>query len=349
MFWLTWRQFRAQAVVTTAALLVFAIVFAVTGMHVAHLYNATGAAACPVQGNCATLASRFLSQLTADATYHVLYGAGLVLVYVAPALIGVFWGAPLVTREIEAGTFRLAWSQSVTRTRWLTVKLGLIGAAAIATAGLLSLFITWWAAPVDRAAPLAGSFSRYGAPLRIAPLIFGARGVVPLGYAAFAFVLGVTAGLLIRRTVAAMAVTLAVFAVAEVAMAEWIRPHLITPVRVISPLNANNLTELSISSNNTMIVQAAVNKPGAWILSNQAIDAAGHQFTGPPTAACLSQANSFQACQASVGRLHLRQLVTYQPASRFWALQGYETAIFVAAALALAGLCFWWVSRRRLS
>ena len=30
-------------------------------------------------------------------------------------------------RELEAGTFRLAWNQSVTRTRWLTVKLVLIG------------------------------------------------------------------------------------------------------------------------------------------------------------------------------------------------------------------------------
>jgi hypothetical protein len=349
MIWLTWRQFRAQTIVTSAFLAVLAVVLAVTGAHLASLYDSSGLGACSAHGDCGPLASTFLGQVKADSVITAIYYVGVVVLYVVPALIGVFWGAPLLTREIEAGTFRLAWSQSVTRTRWLTVKLGLIGAAAIATAGLLSLFITWWAAPVDRAAPLAGSFSRYGAPLRIAPLIFGARGVVPLGYAAFAFVLGVTAGLLIRRTVAAMAVTLAVFAVAEVAMAEWIRPHLITPVRVISPLNANNLTELSISSNNTMIVQAAVNKPGAWILSNQAIDAAGHQFTGPPTAACLSQANSFQACQASVGRLHLRQLVTYQPASRFWALQGYETAIFVAAALALAGLCFWWVSRRRLS
>ena len=41
-----------------------------------------------------------------------------------PALIGAFWGAPLITREFEAGTFRLAWNQSVTRARWLAIKLG---------------------------------------------------------------------------------------------------------------------------------------------------------------------------------------------------------------------------------
>jgi len=50
---------------------------------------------------------------------------GLV-VLVVPALIGVFWGAPLIARELETGTFRLAWTQSVTRTRWLAVKLGVV-------------------------------------------------------------------------------------------------------------------------------------------------------------------------------------------------------------------------------
>ncbi len=42
------------------------------------------------------------------------------------------------------------------------------------------------------------------------------------------------------------------------------------------------------------------------------------------------------------------QVVTYQPASRYWLFQSYELAIYLTAALALAGLCFWWV-RRRLS
>jgi hypothetical protein len=39
--------------------------------------------------------------------------------------------------------------------------------------------------------------------------------------------------------------------------------------------------------------------------------------------------------------------VTYRPASRFWALQWYETAIFLGLALALAGFSFRWI--RRLS
>ena len=79
--------------------------------------------------------SNFLSEMKSDAIDPVLYFARRRDPDVAPALIGIFWGAPLVTRELEAGTFRLAWNQSVTRARWMAVKLGLIGLAAMATAG----------------------------------------------------------------------------------------------------------------------------------------------------------------------------------------------------------------------
>jgi len=72
------------------------------------------------------------------------------LVLVAPALVGVFWGAPLVARELENNTFRLAWTQSVSRTRWLAIELGLVGLASMVTAGLLSLMVTWWSSPFDR-------------------------------------------------------------------------------------------------------------------------------------------------------------------------------------------------------
>ncbi len=154
MIWLTWRQFRAQAIAAAAALAVLAVIFGVTGPHLAHLYDISGLATC--RTNCAALTNTFVTSMKADAVYPVLYIAGLGILYLTPALIGLFWGAPLVTRELEAGTFRLAWNQSVTRTRWMAVKLALIGLAAMVTTGLLSLLITWWAGPIDR----AGGFPR---------------------------------------------------------------------------------------------------------------------------------------------------------------------------------------------
>ena len=71
------------------------------------------------------------------------------IVVIAPALIGLFFGAPLIARELETGTFRLVWTQSVTRRRWLAVKLGLVGIVAMAIGGLLTWMVDWWASPLD--------------------------------------------------------------------------------------------------------------------------------------------------------------------------------------------------------
>jgi hypothetical protein len=344
MIWLTWRQFRAQTIVTAAFLAALAIALLVTGLSLAHLYDSSGLATCHSPGSCGSLASNFISQVKGGISEKVFY-AGIYIVYAAPAIIGVFWGAPLVAREIEAGTFRLAWNQSVSRARWVAVKLGLIGLVAMVTAELLALMTSWWASPVYQAAAAARSDSLSIA--RIAPPLFGAQGIVPIGYAAFAFTLGVTAGLLIRRTIPAMAVTLAGFAFVQIAWPTWVRPHLMSPLRESTPFSIARLDEVLISPNDKMIVGDTASKPGAWIISNQAVKPGGQPFTGPPTHACLSQ--GIQACNASIVRLHLRQVITYQPASRFWAFQGYETAIFLVLAVALAGFCAWWIRHRRLT
>jgi hypothetical protein len=347
MTWLTWRQFRAQALAAAAALAVLAIVLVITGLRLAHLYGASGIPACQVHGDCAALVNNFTNQVRASATDTALSDLGIGLLLVTPAIIGVFWGAPLITREIETGTFRLAWNQSVTRTRWLAVKLGLIGLASMATAGLLSLMVTWWASPIDRVAGLPAG--RNGTPAfdRFAPVLFATRGITPIGYAAFAFALGVTAGVLIRRTVPAMATTLAIFAAVAIVMPLWIRPHLVAPAQVSTVLTSASIDEWSTSGNGShMSVGGTFSLPGAWVLSKQALTPAGQVFTGPAPHACMSSSSTGSACLASLTRLHLRQQVTYQPASRYWAFQWYETAIFAVLALALAGFCTWWIRRR---
>jgi hypothetical protein len=344
MMWLTWRQFRAQAIVAAAGLALIAIVLAVSGIHLASAYHASGITACQTHGNCGQLASNFLRSLRGSG-YQVVFIITVGLIYAVPGLIGLFWGAPLITREVEAGTLRLAWTQSVTRTRWLAIKVGLIGLVAMAIAGLLSLLAGWWANPVY-AATAKASAGPTGIN-RFEPALFDASGITPIGYAAFGFALGLTLGVLIRRTLPAMAATLAVFAGIQVAWPQWIRPHLLTPLRSIAPFDVSNINELMIGPSREMIVKASVHKPGAWVLSNQTINAAGHPFTGPATKACLN--GSLQACNASVARLHLRQLITFQPASRYWTFQWYESAIFVAVALLLALFCYLRVSRRRVT
>ena len=63
MTWLTWRQFRAQAITAVAALTAFAILLAVTGPHITSLYATSGITGCHGD-TCAGLASKFLIDLT---------------------------------------------------------------------------------------------------------------------------------------------------------------------------------------------------------------------------------------------------------------------------------------------
>jgi len=178
MVWLTWRQFRTQFVIAFAALAALAIVLVITGSQLEHLYNTT-VANCSAQNDCPSATVSFNRQ---DGFLRAVLGLALLAV---PALGGIFWGAPLIGRELETGTFRLAWTQSVTRTRWLLTELAIVGLASIAFAGLMSWAVTWWFGPADRLQAT-----------RFNPGVFDERGIVAIGYAAFALALGVTAGLL---------------------------------------------------------------------------------------------------------------------------------------------------------
>ncbi len=356
MIRLTWRQFRAQATVAFGALAVIAVALAITGPQLVHLYY-TSVVPCQAQGDCSLATTAFVGR------DKLLQGLGLVLV-VVPGIIGVFWGAPLMARELETGTYKLAWTQSVPRRRWLAVKLGLVGLSSIAVAGLLSLMVTWWSSPIDRVN--ADPFT-----------VFGQRGIVPFGYAAFAFTLGVTAGMLLRRTLPAMAATLVVFAGIRLAVTNWVRPYLLAPLHVISTLQA--------PTGNGPPNPAAALKPGDWVVSDQTVNAAGkvigqdgainygggrfgilfgpmgdgrvtlqgvglcpNRFPAPTGGAPGGppSASFSQAAQECITRLGVRDVLTYQPTSRYWPLQWYEMAIFAGVAVVLAGFCFWWMRRR---
>jgi hypothetical protein len=338
MIWLTWRQFRPQAIVAGAALVAVAITLAVTGPHLAALYNDSGLGSCAV--NCGSRVTSFINQVRGTASEDIFYG-GIFLVYAVPALIGIFWGAPLITREIESGTFRLAWNQSVMRRRWMATKLGLVGLASMAAAGLLSLVMSWWASPLYRAAQQAGQNSL--SINRLAPSLFGATGVAPVGYAALAFALGVTAGILVRRTIAAMAITLAVFVAIQVLWPIFVRPHLITPAHTVQALNAVTWTGTGdVNKGHLVLVPGTMNgfPPGTWITGSQPVDAAGTAVTMAP-APCISAGNFVQCLQTHGVRMEF----SYQSADRYWDFQWLETGIFLVVAAGLGGACYWRVRR----
>jgi hypothetical protein len=345
MIWLTWRQFRGGAVTMAAALAVLVVVLGLTGPGLADDY-ATGVAACTEGGGCAGFVERFFD----DNLIPFLAVTAVVLVL--PALIGVFWGAPLIARELEAGTQRLVWNQSITRTRWLASKLGLTGLAAVTAAGLGSLAASWWSSPLDKAAD--------DIP-RLEPLLFAARGIVPIAYTAFAFALGAAVGTLLRRTLPAMAITLAVFVAGQVAMPLLVRPHLMAPSRSTVEITGENLSGFHWADDD-LVVEASATSADAWVLSSgirdpagRAVDAIAVPSPSGPCAAPPADAEHHAGpgddpyvlgCLEELHRLGYRLEATYHPASRFWRFQWSEAGIYTALALGLAGLCAWQIRRR---
>lgn len=357
MTWLAWRQLRSSAIATGVALVALAVILAVTGPQLVHLYDTT-VKPCQHIGDCSEATGAFGNK------YNILQQLLTILIQVTPALAGVFWGAPLVARELETGTHRLAWTQSISRTRWLTVKLAVGGFATAIAAGLLSLVVTWWYAPLDKV-----STNRFDGST------FAERGITPIGYALFAFAAGTLLGLLVRRVLPAMAATLAVFVAARLIFSELIRSHLLSPLRVIFALPAT-VNGYVASNGGQANLTAGPPLDGtfanAWIYSARIVDSSGHALSAQATAnACPQLASSavppllpppgsvhhvnstvgpasvqaLQQCAVKLSATY-HTVLTYQPANRYWTFQALETAIFTAVALCLAGIAIWYLRKQ---
>jgi hypothetical protein len=342
---LAWRQFRTQALVALGGVVAVAAVVIATRSHLVDVYDAT-VGSCTTRDSC-DAATRSMMQVDAS-----LRGWLSALVVVVPGLLGVFWGATLVSRELESGTFRLAWTQGVTRTRWLVTRLFVVCLAAMATSGLVSWLVTWWANPFDRA-----SQDRFAT--------FDLRDIVAVGHAAFAVALGVLAGAALRRTLPAMATTLVAFVAARLTFIHLVRPHLLAARHLAVALDPRSTGFGSMNGEAPTLQPAIPHLPNAWIRSIEVVDRSGHTMSaarlaqlcpdlgsiGPPHGPKVAGPAgdqvrlALESCVTKVGATY-HASVTYQPAHQYWQLQWLELGIFVAAAVALGGLCAWWVRRR---
>ncbi|NIK56739.1 ABC transporter permease subunit [Kribbella shirazensis] len=346
MIWLTWRQFRVQFLVVAVVILAAGIALAATGPG--------------LQDDYRRLADGFIKNLGFQRLNPLLYVVGQALLYAVPPVVGAFWGAPLIARELETGTHRLVWAQSISRRRWLATKVGIGGLAVIGISGLLSLAVTWWADPIDDALN-AGQDSNIYLP-RMFPAVFSARGLVPVGYAVFAFALGVALGLVIRRTVVALAVTLAVVILVQILTPMFVRPQLMAPTDKSIIASAENIRGFMISGPGpdpeVKKIEVATDAVGAWKLSDETVDRSGKALStlpswtidcepGPPPNGSQEKTSNPKrdACFQRLADEGYRQHVRYFTADTFWALQWREFGLFLLLALGLTGFSFWRIRR----
>ncbi len=335
MTWLVWRQHRNQAYIAAAALAAFAVLLLVTGRQMASQYQ-SALTACTASHTCGNLANTLI---LGTPVVSLL----VTLTVVVPCLLGVFWGGPLVAREFETGTSQFAWMQSITRRRWLTVKVGWILLAAAVWGGAVSALVTWWSSPVNALSSRTSS-----------PASSTSRASSPSATQLFAVALGIAAGTLLRRHPARDG-------------HHHRRLHLPAPGdRPGPPLALHDrdspgppasCTTRALGRCPTGVLLARLagpRRPGRP--GGERPDSGGPGITvdgvSPISQTCRPRArhspsrarSSFFPCLAAHG--YRGSFITYQPASRYWAFQGIETGIFVLLAAALIAVTAIVVLRR---
>jgi hypothetical protein len=338
MTWITWRQHRTALTGAVVLLGGFAVVLGITGLRMQSARTALNQAHCSsggfnVSSQCGQLWGSYY-----HAGYPLTSSIGLVAVTLAilPLLLGMFIGAPMLAREFESGTARFAWTQAVGRGRWMAAKLGLLGVSLAVLGAAFGALVGWWLLLADDTTGATRWQSEQ----------FGLTALTFTGWVVLMFAVGVFAGALIRRTVAAMAATAVTGAVLL-----WCSVEKFTALLTsLSPLHTHTSLEpatLAAGGDSAALVggNAAAAPQGGWVLNAW--------FTGPRGRIVPVDANALNplwnlkpAAQISwLASHHLTPWVSYQSAGRFWAFQAAEGGTAVLIALLLAAATVWLVRR----
>jgi len=306
MLWVGWRQQRAETLITAAFLVVLVVVLLPTGLSMADAYRDGGLAQC--LGGADSDSCR--AAIDAFAARFAHLGDLLAWLTIVPGVIGALLAAPLV-QQLEHRTYRLDWTQSITRGRWLAGKLGLAVATALVTALALTLLVTWWRTPWVR---LEG---------RMQNGVFDSEGTVVAGYTLFALGLAAAIGAVWRRAVPSLIVAFAGYFVSRLFVDSWLRQRLMDPVATTWSTHGHEPGELRT----------------AWVLNEYAVDAHGRPLG-------FAQCGGGGGCKIQIGTEPSFMHTVYHPASHFWGLQLRETALFAGTAILLLAFAFWWTHRR---
>ncbi|MFI1156241.1 ABC transporter permease [Streptomyces sioyaensis] len=313
LVWLVWRQHRLVLGVLLAAAVGGTVWCAVLRGRMAGFIDAHHIAGC----SQISLVARCSGTQDAVKAFRDAYGSSLRLaemgLVLLPALIGLFLGAPLIARELEAGTHQLVLTQSVGPVRWLAAKIALPAALVLAATTLLSAAFAWlWQVGGDE---VSGSYW-------YSTLGFNSLGPVPVALSLLGLAVGLLAGLLLRRTVVSMGVTLIVMALLQSAF-QQVRPYLM-PI-VTTKFGRDEPTQLPDSS--WQVGQGYYTSSGAHV----------------PDVPCRPD-QDFAGC---LRREHVvGQYMDQHPVAHHWPLAWIEAGIVVAAAVVLVVIAFRVVRRR---
>ncbi|MEV5720480.1 ABC transporter permease subunit [Amycolatopsis mediterranei] len=328
MIWVSWRLHRAQLMTMLGVLVAGAGVIALLRSNMLDDLASTGLASCVSQtlDKCSPPGAAKAFAEAWSTPFDVARAAIICL----PALIGVFVGAPLFARELEQGTHVLAFTQSVSRTRWMFAKLVIALTPALVVLIVLQSLVSWWLSAAGILGPfMNGPFTAFN---------FGIGHVSPVGYALFAFALGTFLGVATRRTLVAMTGGLAAFVVVRLALSglvDRLVPAQRLEVTPDQPVTVYQDGSLVIGDGWLDTAGQPVSEDKAQVLIHACKSAPG----GVP-----NTQEGYLACLPQSGLA--KRYADFIPASQAWQVHLVDVAIFGGVAvLLLAGTA--WLLRRQ--
>lgn len=324
MVWLTFRQHRIELGALFFGACAIALAILAIVQYVLQVKAATGVYDCP-----ALITDPVCGAKVADFARRVgMLSSFWLVVFLFPALVASFLAGPLFSRDFENGTHRLAWTQGITRMRWVTSKFLVVLAVAL-VAGLVIAAV---GGQMREFVP-GGRLNGYATAPSVNPFTtFDFEGPVVVSYLLFAVAIGALASAGFRRSVPAMFVGLVGFVTVRGLVEVFVRPGIIPPVTIREPsmqppADAWNLGVHWVTSS------------GAEV-SNERIGQLINAFNGPTAQTYGFRMNDWFRANDAVQELR------YQPAERYWALQSIEAAIFLGLTVACVLLAIWLVRRR---
>lgn len=316
MTWLTWRLHRTEAAIGVLLFAGLIAIMLVATQRVNSAYDTAQDGGCFGTSQDDLCPQHLTDFFGLSSRWHNL----TTLLHGVPLAAAGLLMIPTL-QELERGTHRLSWIQSITRRRWSLSRIGFVAGFALLVAVIWAVTAREWRSSILRVAE--PSFNRDS---------FDLSPVVLIGYSLFAVALALAAAVVVRRLVPALALTAVGFIGTRILITFVVRPRYRPAIEdTVAPDSANG---------------PYTGFADLWVLDESWITNTGERLSWArvdqlcPTGAIE---RTYRQCLIDNGLSNLR---TYHPTSRVEQFQFIEAALYLGLAAGLLALTYWWLTRR---
>ena len=320
MTWLTWRLHRAEAAIGVLLFVGLLATMYLAIQNVDAAYEAARQEGCFERGESILCSERLTDYYARASDWRNL----TTLLHGVPLAAAALLAIPTL-QELERGTHRLAWTQSISRRRWTLTRIGFV-------AGVAALVAAVWAV---RAAGWRATILRHEEP-HFGRNAFELWPAVLIGYGLFAVALALAAAVVVRRLIPVLALLIVGFIGTRVVTTFVLRERYRDPIEE-TVAGAGDPGPYTTDERRWVVDESWLTRTGeriSWEEVNR-LCASSADAQNPETA--------YPQCLTDNGLQYYR---AYHPTDRFDQFQAIETAIYLGLAAALLAFAYWWLTRR---